>query len=375
MVTIGRFVLSVISSVAVIVDLALFDASVRRIFALILVCALAWTSRLPVRYFRWTRVVSYFGWSSIFIGSIITDSLNNRTFPYLLFYFSFFVFWIFVFRDFKTAVIVVPSTITCLVLSVYFSYSTLEGYSESQEVVTLIQNILILSLSSLAVIRSFEKDRMKRFRATESAKASIRNVEELMNRIPVGIAVWNFSEILRTNRQFENYFQIPSIPCVKKLEYFARISESTTQEDGPTLSQYLQKQDQIAFERKFSDNPGVRHVLGKFKLTQGLLKDNIFEVALAQCCWLGEASFLLIFQDITAIETAFREISDLNSLKTRWLRTVSHELKTPLNGVMGVFQFLRKEDLGEKNNQLLDTGSQAAKSLLFLFLISWITFS
>lgn len=65
-------------------------------------------------------------------------------------------------------------------------------------------------------------------------------------------------------------------------------------------------------------------------------------------------------------ERARRTAEVANETKSRFLAVVSHEIRTPINGIMGVFQLLDRSRLAAGQRRLLDQASVAGETLMGL---------
>lgn len=78
-----------------------------------------------------------------------------------------------------------------------------------------------------------------------------------------------------------------------------------------------------------------------------------------------------VIQDITEQESAEQELREAkvqadnaNEAKSIFLANLSHEVRTPMNGVLGMLQLLEREPLLEKSKKLVSTAVYSAKTLL-----------
>jgi PAS domain S-box-containing protein len=79
------------------------------------------------------------------------------------------------------------------------------------------------------------------------------------------------------------------------------------------------------------------------------------------------------FQEITlrkeheeVLEKMRDRALDANTAKTEFLATVSHEVRTPLHGILGMAQLLRRTDLSERQAGFLETLARSGRTLLSL---------
>lgn len=64
------------------------------------------------------------------------------------------------------------------------------------------------------------------------------------------------------------------------------------------------------------------------------------------------------------LSTALRLAQEATQLKQQFLANTSHELRTPMNGIMGMVELLKVSDLGPDQNEYADAISQCANDLL-----------
>lgn len=71
-------------------------------------------------------------------------------------------------------------------------------------------------------------------------------------------------------------------------------------------------------------------------------------------------------QQREALMTAKEEAEHANQLKTALLANTSHDLRTPLGGIMGVLDLVKHEDLPLESRRMLDMASDASQQMLEL---------
>ncbi len=94
--------------------------------------------------------------------------------------------------------------------------------------------------------------------------------------------------------------------------------------------------------------------------------------------WIIYTAFLLIqgrqlnlqycgaFEDRQSLESATSMAESANQAKSRFLANISHELRTPMNGIIGMTELALETDLSTDQRALLDTARNSALSLLVL---------
>jgi signal transduction histidine kinase len=94
--------------------------------------------------------------------------------------------------------------------------------------------------------------------------------------------------------------------------------------------------------------------------------------------WTIYTAFLLIqgrqlnlqyraaFKDRKLLESATRMAEAANEAKSRFLANISHELRTPMNGIIGMTELALETNLSTDQRALLDTARNSALSLLLL---------
>ncbi len=79
---------------------------------------------------------------------------------------------------------------------------------------------------------------------------------------------------------------------------------------------------------------------------------------------IGVAGVVLSCHDVTEVEEARRAAESASRARERFLATMSHEVRTPMNGILGVASLLESTPLGDDQRELVQTIRTSAESLL-----------
>ena len=69
-------------------------------------------------------------------------------------------------------------------------------------------------------------------------------------------------------------------------------------------------------------------------------QERVFSVQLGRSLWEGEDSIIIMMNDVSSVKDYYKAI---NKHKDEFLATISHELKTPLNGLLGAMENIVEE--------------------------------
>jgi len=110
----------------------------------------------------------------------------------------------------------------------------------------------------------------------------------------------------------------------------------------------LVKDDPVQFRAYYVDTLGQK---------------KLYEVKTMRTSWNSEESFVIIFDDITDQEAAvYLRMTDAN--KDKIISTVSHEFRTPLNGILGILQIMEKSPLDSEHSRYVSLCKSNASLLL-----------
>jgi CheY-like chemotaxis protein/signal transduction histidine kinase len=178
---------------------------------------------------------------------------------------------------------------------------------------------LLIVLLIIQIYRSIFRKQSRKMVETQNSEATlIKMIEEM----PVGIVVYNQNrEILKANRIAAQLFSRSSetemlgmlIPDLSRNEYLSDLSGQFGQ--GKII--------------KISAIPGDRIVF------RGSIPVN----------FKGEDATLESYIDITALEAARKHEAEANIAKSELLARMSFEIRTPLNGIIGMTEMLLRSNL------------------------------
>ena len=94
-------------------------------------------------------------------------------------------------------------------------------------------------------------------------------------------------------------------------------------------------------------------------------EENYFDVKMCRISWQNEPAFLISMNDISAIKMV-KKLKELDSYKDRLLATVSHDLRTPLNGIIGIMEIMLTKISEKELRKLIKISLRSANLLLFM---------
>jgi len=227
-------------------------------------------------------------------------------------------------------------------------------FSSSTDVIqkNIALNVLIIAALTLAILQIvvtlFRKHSEKQKSEIERLSASEKMLFRLIEEMPVGVIIHNRNrEIIKANRVAASQYSYQG-PEEMQGKIFPEISLSTN-------SEY------------FSKNLG-----GSFRPDQFvILKKEIGEVVLFRNSipvnFQGEDANMELLIDVTILESARKEQAEANSAKSEFLARMSYEIRTPLNGIIGITDLLSHHDLkGEMKDlvSLLRRSSEVLQNIV-----------
>ena len=213
----------------------------------------------------------------------------------------------------------------------------------------IIRNSLFIVFGTLFLIQGIiyifcrylksQKSEMNRLMTSE--KMLLKLIEEM----PVGVIIHNKSrEIIKANKVAASQYSYTS-----ELEMQGKIFPETS---SPDKSDYFSKNLGGSF------NPD-QFVIIKKEIGEIVLYRNSIPVV-----FMGEEATMEIFIDVTMLESARMQEAKANVAKSEFLARMSYEIRTPLNGIIGMTDVLKKYDLSAEIKDIISLLHRSTEVLL-----------
>ena len=200
----------------------------------------------------------------------------------------------------------------------------------------------------------------KELKLKEIALQNEKNkLKDILNNVISIVALVSLKKnILFVNHKFLQLLPFVSLEdfksqhqCICELFLF-REGYLQTIVDGLFWIEYMKKNPDKDFYACMHDRKGVeRH----FLVNQKLVQDNEDEL------------FVLTFTDLTSLKKAQKEAKVASEAKIDFLRNMSHEVRTPLNGITGVLPLLEKRiEPSSKEHKYIKLIKNSANALEFM---------
>ncbi|MBF0480713.1 MAG: PAS domain S-box protein [Desulfovibrionaceae bacterium] len=212
--------------------------------------------------------------------------------------------------------------------------------------------VMRLELTSGPILMGIARDLTGRKLAEEAIVAQRNELSTLLNGVPTPIFYVNLDNCVTMANEYwfkslgldQSALNIPLEQILPK--------EMAETFHGNDLKFIASGQDGLVTEDEIRTADGWRHVM-----THKILhKDATGEIIGLIC-----VSF-----DVTELKRAKESAEAGDRAKSEFLATVTHELRTPMNGVLGALQLLGLTELNGEQKDYVDTGLLAANNLLKL---------
>jgi len=209
----------------------------------------------------------------------------------------------------------------------------------------IVRNSLILGfltmLTLLFIIFLFRFLVRKQAAQLRVTRDSEKTLISIIDQMPVGFIIYNSGrEIIRANRQAASLF-----------------SYENEKEMTGKLVPDLSRNDYD------SDQPG-RYSQGRIIRLPGTDGDRIVFLNSIPVKYRGDDCTLEVLIDVTSLESARRQEADANIAKSELLARMSFEIRTPLNGILGMTEMLNRSDLPEESKEVARLLRRSADLLL-----------
>jgi signal transduction histidine kinase/CheY-like chemotaxis protein len=213
----------------------------------------------------------------------------------------------------------------------------------------LIRNSLLIVLGTLILIQAiifiFWRYLKTRKKEMDSLRASEKMLFKLIEEMPVGVIVHNKNrEILKANK-------------VAAIQY-SYISETEMKGKIFPESSLPGESDYYSKNLGGSFNPD-QFVIIKKEIGEMVLYRNSIPVM-----FLGEAATMEILIDVTMLESARKQEAKANEAKSEFLARMSYEIRTPLNGIIGITDVLKKYHLTDEVKEIVGLLHRSTEVLL-----------
>lgn len=190
---------------------------------------------------------------------------------------------------------------------------------------------LIMVHLIIVIFRRFYKSKK---REMEMAKESEGMLIRLIEEMPVGVIIHNKNrEIIKANKVAAELYSYN-----KEADMTGKIFPET---NNPGDNEYFSK-----------------HLGGKFSPDQFIIiKKEVGELILFRSSipvfFKGEESNMEILIDVTLLESARKEEAKANVAKSEFLARMSYEIRTPLNGIIGMADLLNRYNLNTEVKEVI----------------------
>jgi len=201
--------------------------------------------------------------------------------------------------------------------------------------------LLLLMTAILFIIWLFQGKLRKKHRQLNETSDSESTLLSIIDQMPVGLLVYNSNrEIQKANRQAATLFSYNTegemtgklVPDLSRNDYEGELEGQT--EQGRVIRLPGQNGDRMVFLNSLPVD------------------------------FRGDKSTLAVLIDVTTLESARRQEADANIAKSELLARMSFEIRTPLNGIIGMTEMLNRFDLPEQSKEVARLLRRSADLLL-----------
>ena len=228
-------------------------------------------------------------------------------------------------------------------LGLVFSAHTafFQKYIIRNSIFIVIGTLFIVQLIIMAFWFYMKSQKAEMTRLLDSERVLLRMIEEM----PVGVIIHNKNrEIVKANKVAAAFYSFASESAMEG-KIFPEVA--VTHE-----TDYLSK-----------------HLGGEFNPEQFvIIKKEVGEIVLYRSSiparYLGEDVTLEILIDITMLESARKQEAMANVAKSEFLARMSYEIRTPLNGIIGMTDVLNRSDLSSEIREIVSLLRKSTEVLL-----------
>lgn len=197
--------------------------------------------------------------------------------------------------------------------------------------IPLISGTAAVMLILLLFLRCIISERKRESEKRESLEKMISRIVEEM---PAGVVIYNRKrEILRANGKAAEYYEYSGADSMK--------GKLFPEPSGTDENNYFSKHLGAAF------SPEQFVILRKEEGELILFRTGI------PVTYNGEEATMDMLVDVTMLESARKQEASASTAKSEFLARLSYEIRTPLNGIIGMADILEKQDLPDESRSVL----------------------
>lgn len=160
--------------------------------------------------------------------------------------------------------------------------------------------------------------------------------------------------LVGANRAFENYLGFNSIEEFSKKhrdisELFIPSRETLCNVDSSTWLLDIVSSEEKTYKVKMLDKKG---------------EASLFSLKVQELTAENKDFFILQFEDISSIEKAKRAQSYFEEFKQKFLTSMSHEFRTPMNGIIGFVDLLERTEINTIQKEYIHYISHSAQTMM-----------
>jgi signal transduction histidine kinase/CheY-like chemotaxis protein/uncharacterized protein YxeA len=213
----------------------------------------------------------------------------------------------------------------------------------------IIRNSVIVGAGTILLIllifRYFWKYLKFQQSQIEKLKASEDTLNKMINEIPAGVVIYNKNrEVIKANKA-----------AVQQFGY----------SDETEMKGKIYPEPSVTDENNyFSKNLGGTFSPDQFLIIRKEIGELILFRNTIPVKYQGEDADLEMLFDVTMLESARKQAAKANTSKSEFLARMSYEVRTPLNGIIGMSDILIKHKLSAEDKDIVSLLRQSAEVLL-----------
>jgi len=228
-------------------------------------------------------------------------------------------------------------------LALVFSAPTdfFQKYIVRNSLFIVLGTLILIQLIVMILLKYIKSQKNEISRLDESEKMLFRLIEEM----PVGVIIHNRErEIIKANKIAATQYSYTS-----ETDMVGKIFPETSFSDGAGM---------ISGDQEGALNPDQFIVIKK-EIGEIVLYRNSLPLT-----FMGEEATMEILLDVTMLESARKNEVKANVAKSEFLARMSYEIRTPLNGIIGMTDVLSRFDLSDSVKDIVGILRRSTEILL-----------